>query len=58
MPNKWVFIVLALLFGGLGIHKLYEGKVFMFLLYLMFCWTFIPVILSLFEALIALFCWE
>ena len=32
--NKWVAFVLCLLFGILGIHKFYEGKIGMGILYL------------------------
>jgi hypothetical protein len=41
-------IILALFLGGIGIHKLYlnEGK---WWLYLIFCWTFIPAIIALYE---------
>jgi TM2 domain-containing membrane protein YozV len=53
--NKWVYILLALFLGGFGVHKLYQGQVFMFLVYLCFCWTFIPAVVAFFEALIALF---
>lgn len=53
--NKWIYIFLALFLGGLGIHKLYQGKVFLFLIYLCFCWTFVPAIVSFFEAAWALF---
>ena len=56
--NKWIYIILALLFGGFGIHKLYEGMPFGFILYIVFSWTFIPAIVAFFEAIHALFCWE
>ncbi|QAX97644.1 TM2 domain-containing protein [Enterococcus phage phiSHEF13] len=53
-PNLTVFLLLAFFLGGIGAHKFYTGKIFMGLLYLVFCWTFIPVVLSLLDIVIAL----
>lgn len=44
--------VLALLLGGFGVHKFYLGKSGMGILYLIFCWTYIPSIIALIEAII------
>ncbi len=38
--------LLALLLGGLGIHRFYLGRPLSGLLYLLFCWTFIPLLLG------------
>jgi TM2 domain-containing membrane protein YozV len=46
--------VFALLLGGLGIHKFYLGQVGMGILYLIFCWTFIPSIVGFVEGIIYL----
>lgn len=46
--------VLALLLGGIGIHKFYLGKIGMGLLYLIFCWTGIPAVLGLIEGILYL----
>lgn len=46
--------VLGLLVGGLGIHKLYLGKVGLGILYLLFVWTFIPAIIGFIEGIIYL----
>ncbi len=46
--------VLAILLGGLGIHKFYLGKIGMGILYLLFCWTYIPAIIGLIEGIIYL----
>lgn len=46
--------VLAILLGGLGIHKFYLGKVGMGILYLLFCWTGVPAVLGLIEGIIYL----
>lgn len=53
--SKGVAILLALFLGGLGIHKFYLNQAFLGILYLLFCWTFIPAIVSLFEVVILLF---
>lgn len=47
-------IVLALLLGGLGIHKFYLGRIAAGILYLLFCWTFIPGIIAFIEAIVYL----
>lgn len=44
----------ALLLGGLGIHKFYLGRIGMGVVYLLFCWTFIPAIISFIEGIIYL----
>lgn len=54
MKNRTTAAILALFLGGLGLHKFYLGNWMWGLVYLFFCWTFIPAIISFFEA-IALF---
>lgn len=51
MKNKTTAALLALFLGGLGIHKFYLGKSRQGLLYLLFCWTFIPSIIGLVDAI-------
>lgn len=46
--------VLALLLGGFGVHKFYLGKIGMGILYLVFCWTYIPALVSFVEGMIYL----
>lgn len=46
--------LLAIFLGGLGIHKFYLGKVGMGILYLVFCWTYIPGIIAFVEGIIYL----
>ncbi len=46
--------ILAILLGGLGVHKFYMGKIGMGILYLLFCWTIIPGIVGLVEGIIYL----
>ncbi len=40
--SRTVAAALAIIFGGLGIHKFYMGKVALGVLYLIFVWTYIP----------------
>jgi TM2 domain-containing membrane protein YozV len=42
-------LVLALLLGGLGAHRFYLRQWGWGIAYVLFCWTFIPVIVSLVE---------
>lgn len=46
--------ILAILLGGIGVHKFYLGKVGTGILYLCFCWTGIPAILGLIEGIMYL----
>ncbi len=41
--------IIAILFGGLGLHKFYVGKYGKGMIYAVFCWTFIPAILGIAE---------
>ncbi len=43
--------VLALLLGGLGIHKFYLGAWGWGIVYIVFCWTFVPGIVALVEGI-------
>ena len=45
-------IVLALLLGGFGIHKFYLGRPLQGILYLIFCWTFIPAVIAFIECIL------
>jgi len=45
-------VLLALFLGGLGAHKFYLGQTGLGVLYLVFCWTYIPAILGLVEAFV------
>jgi len=46
--------LLAILLGGLGVHKFYLGKPIWGIAYLIFCWTFIPAIIGFIEGCIYL----
>lgn len=52
--SKVTYCVLAILLGGIGVHKFYAGKIGMGIVYLIFCWTFIPGVIGLIEGLIAI----
>ena len=43
--------VLALLLGGLGIHKFYTGAWGWGIVYIVLCWTYIPAIVALVEGI-------
>ena len=47
--SKGTAALLAFLLGNLGIHKFYLGKGGQGVLYLLFCWTFIPWVLAVFD---------
>jgi len=44
----------ALFLGGIGIHKFYLGRWGWGLVYLLFCWTFIPTLVGWIEAVLLL----
>ena len=44
----------AIFLDGIGVHKFYLGKVGLGILYLLFCWTFIPSVIGLIEGIIYL----
>jgi len=52
--SKIVAGLLAIFLGGIGVHKFYLGKIGMGILYLVFCWTFIPEIVGIIEGIIYL----
>lgn len=51
IKSKITAAILALILGGLGIHKFYLGQKGKGILYLIFCWTYIPAILGLIEGI-------
>jgi TM2 domain-containing membrane protein YozV len=52
--NKVAAGIFAILLGGLGIHKFYLGRIGWGIVYLIFCWTFIPSIAGLIEGILYL----
>jgi TM2 domain-containing membrane protein YozV len=49
--NRSLAILLAVLLGGLGIHKFYLDRPGWGIIYMLLCWTFIPVILGFIEGI-------
>lgn len=52
--NKLAAALFALLLGGFGIHKFYLGKAGQGILFLIFCWTFIPALIGFIEGILFL----
>lgn len=52
--TKGMAALLAFLLGGLGAHKFYLGQPALGVLYLFFCWTFIPVFIAFLEVFVYL----
>ena len=50
--SRSVAIALAVLLGGIGLHKFYLNRPGLGILYVLFCWTFIPAALGLLEGLV------
>ncbi|HHB91890.1 MAG TPA: NINE protein [Thioploca sp.] len=53
--KKLTLLLLTLFTGGFGIHRFYLGNYLWGTIYLLFFWTFIPVLISLIEYVIFLF---
>ncbi len=51
IKNKLVAGLLAILLGGIGVHKFYLGESGKGVLYLLLCWTGIPAIIGLIEGI-------
>jgi TM2 domain-containing membrane protein YozV len=54
IKSKTAAGLLGIFLGGLGIHKFYLGKTGMGILYLLFCWTYIPALIGFIEGIIYL----
>lgn len=54
MRNKIVAGLLAIFLGAFGVHKFYLGKIGQGILYLVFCWTFIPGFVGFIEGIVYL----
>lgn len=52
--NRIAAALFALFLGGFGAHKFYLGRIGQGILYLVFCWTFIPAIIGFIEGIIYL----
>jgi TM2 domain-containing membrane protein YozV len=53
--NKIAAALLAFFLGSFGVHKFYLGKTGWGLVYLLFCWTFIPGFVAFIESVLLLF---
>lgn len=54
VKSKIVAGILALLLGGIGVHKFYLGQTTKGIVYLLLCWTYIPGILAFIEGIMIL----
>lgn len=52
--NRTSAALLAFFLGGLGAHKFYVGQSGLGIVYLLFCWTFLPSIAGFIEAIVYL----
>jgi TM2 domain-containing membrane protein YozV len=52
--SKLIAALFALFLGGLGIHKFYLGSIGWGIVYLLFCWTFIPSLVGFIEGILLL----
>jgi DNA-directed RNA polymerase subunit RPC12/RpoP len=50
--SKVAFVLLAIFLGGIGVHRMYIGDVGLGILYLLFCWTGIPMFVAFIEAIV------
>ncbi len=50
--SRMAAALFALFLGGLGIHKFYLGQVAAGVLYIVFCWTLIPALISFVESIL------
>ena len=55
MKSFWIFIVLALVGGGIGLQEFYRGKIALGVVAVLFCWTGIPALVAFIEAVVWLF---
>lgn len=53
LVNKISYILFAIFLGGFGMHKFYSHKILIGILYVIFCWTFIPAFIGLVEGILA-----
>ncbi|MFA8298919.1 MAG: TM2 domain-containing protein [Hyphomicrobiales bacterium] len=54
MKNRETTAILALFFGGLGVHRFYLNQPALGVFYLLFCWTLIPSFLGLIDFIVFL----
>lgn len=49
--SRTTAVLFALLLGGVGMHKFYLGSILWGVIYLVFCWTFIPACVAFIEGI-------
>lgn len=54
MKSKTTALLLCLFLGGFGAHKFYLGQTGLGILYLLFCWTFIPGLIAIIDLIVLL----
>lgn len=54
MKSKTTAAILAFFLGGLGVHKFYLGQNGLGILYLIFCWTFVPAFIAFIDCILLL----
>ncbi len=52
--NQLAAALLAIFLGAIGVHKFYLGQIGWGIVYLLFCWTFIPSVVGLIEGVLLL----
>ena len=52
--SRGIAIALAFFLGGIGIHRFYLNRPLSGILYAIFCWTFIPALIAIFEVIVML----
>lgn len=54
MKNRGVAIMLALLLGWVGFHRLYDGRVGSGVVMFLFFWTWIPCLIAIYDVVMYL----
>jgi len=52
--SKLAAALFGIFLGGLGVHKFYLGRPGLGVVYIVFCWTFIPAIIGFIEGIVYL----
>lgn len=50
--DRWTAIAFAFILGGLGVHRFYLKQPAIGVIYLVFCWTLIPSLIALIDAVV------